>query len=245
MPCKMTFLAFPMRTPPQRTLLPGPAFIRLLARLTDVDVPPSPHSLPERLSQWLDWNRAVALSRALDASPASPVAATSDPQAEAARLRGALTRAIVDMPELAATCADIEEPRPAPPDYALFHKRYLARQQAMQTATGMLRGRLREQLATCSPALARLAEVDAVMELTLGPREHTLLAAVPTLLGEHFQRLRQAAPPAQGEAAPAGNAWLDLFGHDMQQLLLAELDVRFHPIDALLAALPPPPTGTS
>lgn len=229
-----------MRTPPQRTPLPGPAFIRLLARLTDVEVPPSPHSLPERLSQWLDWNRAVALSRALDASPASPVAATSDPQAEAAeaaRLRGALTRAIVDMPELSATCADIEDPRPAPPDYALFHKRYLARQQAMLAATGMLRGRLREQLATRSPALARLAEIDAVMELTLGPREHTLLAAVPTLLGEHFQRLRQAAP--------AGNAWLDLFGHDMQQLLLAELDVRFHPIDALLAALPPPPTGTS
>ncbi len=235
-----------MRTPPQRTPLPGPAFIRLLARLTDVEVPPSPHSLPERLSQWLDWNRAVALSRALDASPASPVAATSDPQAEAAeaaRLRGALTRAIVDMPELAATCADIEEPRPAPPDYALFHKRYLARQQAMLAATGMLRGRLREQLATRSPALARLAEIDAVMELTLGPREHTLLAAVPTLLGEHFQRLRQAAPA--GHTPPACNAWLDLFGHDMQQLLLAELDVRFHPIDALLAALPPPPTGTS
>lgn len=233
-----------MRTPPQRTPLPGPAFIRLLARLTDVDVPPSPHSLPERLSQWLDWNRAVALSRALDASPASPVAATSDPQAEAAeaaRLRGALTRAIVDMPELAAPCADSEEPRPAAPDYALFHKRYLARQQAMLAATGMLRGRLREQLASCSPALARLAEIDAVMELTLGPREHTLLAAVPTLLGEHFQRLRQAAPA--GHTPPACNAWLELFGHDMQQLLLAELDVRFHPIDALLAALPP--TGTS
>lgn len=242
-----------MRAPSQRTPLPGPTFIRLLARLTDVEVPPPPYSLPGRLSQWLDWNRAVALSRALDASPASPVAATSDLQAEAAeaaRLRGALTRAIVDMPELAATCADIEEPRPAPPDYALFHKRYLAHQQAIHTATGMLRGRLREQLATRSPALARLAEIDAVMELTLGPREHTLLAAVPTLLGEHFQRLRQAAPPAQeaapaGQAAPACNAWLDLFGHDMQQLLLAELDVRFHPIDALLAALPPPPTGTS
>lgn len=233
-----------MRTPPQRTPLPGPAFIRLLARLTDVDVPPSPHGLPERLSQWLDWNRAVALSRALDASPASPVAATSDPQAEAAeaaRLRGALTRAIVDMPELAAPCADSEEPRPAAPDYALFHKRYLARQQAMLAATGMLRGRLREQLARRSPALARLAEIDAVMELTLGPREHTLLAAVPTLLGEHFQRLRQAAPA--GHTPPACNAWLELFGHDMQQLLLAELDVRFHPIDALLAALPP--TGTS
>lgn len=234
-----------MRTPPQRTPLPGPAFIRLLARLTDVDVTPSPHSLPERLSQWLDWNRAVALSRALDASPASPVAATSDPQAEAAeaaRLRGALTRAIVDMPELAAPCADSEDPRPAAPDYALFHKRYLAHQQAMLAATGMLRGRLREQLATRSPALARLAEVDAVMELTLSPREHTLLAAVPTLLGEHFQRLRQAALAGR---PPAGNAWLDLFGHDMQQLLLAELDVRFHPIDALLAALPPPPAGTS
>ena len=50
----------------RRTPVRGPAFIRLLARLTDADVPPHGPALSEQLSQWIDWTRAVALSRALD-----------------------------------------------------------------------------------------------------------------------------------------------------------------------------------
>jgi hypothetical protein len=240
-----------MRKPPQRTPVPGPAFIRLLARLTDVEVPPSRHTLPERLGQWIDWNRAIALSRALDGSPAASAEApafASTEQAECARLRSALAQAILEAPELAPAAvrapdgspADAAAPSP-PPDFAPFHKRYLARQQAMLGATGRLRGRLRELLAARSAELARLAEVDAVMELTLGAREQALLASVPILLGEHFERLRQAAAPDH-DALPDAPAtpWLDLFRRDMRQLLLAELEVRFHPIDGLLAALRTP-----
>jgi len=252
-----------MSKAPQRTPLPGPAFIRLLARLTDVDVSPSRHALSDRLSQWLDWNRAIVLSRALDGSPAASTGAPafgSAEQAECARLRRSLTQAILEAPELSPTIqrapdeAETEDAAPSPPpDFSAFRKRYVARQQAMQTATGYLRGRLRDMLAAQSGARARLAEVDAVMELTLSPREQTLLAAVPTLLGEHFERLRQGdASPARDDPAPpddpppaAHRAWLDVFGRDMQQLLLAELDVRFQPIDGLLAALRTPPTGTS
>ena len=53
----------------------------------------------------------------------------------------------------------------------------------------------------------------------------------PTLLGRHFDRLKQAKADAPGDA------WLATFRRDLQDVLLAELDVRFHPIDALLAAL--------
>jgi hypothetical protein len=84
------------------------------------------------------------------------------------------------------------------------------------------------------------------MELTLSTREQTLLATVPELLGRHFHRLRDAAQQALDDAAlssevpaaPSG-AWLDVFRYDMQRVLLAELDVRFQPIDGLLAALRP------
>src|SRR5690606_24079456 len=69
-------------------------------------------------------------------------------------------------------------------------KRYVARQRAMQSVTGRLRGRLRDRLAAHSADLARLAEVDAVMELVLSPKEHALLASVPDLLGAHLERLR-------------------------------------------------------
>ncbi|NVJ12466.1 DUF3348 family protein, partial [Myxococcus sp. AM001] len=51
---------------------------------------------------------------------------------------------------------------------------------------------------------------------------------------------RQAELPAEGQATPStSRAWLDAFRKDMQSVLLAELDVRFQPIDGLLAALRP------
>lgn len=101
-------------------------------------------------------------------------------------------------------------------------------------------------LSLAGPELGRLAEVDAVMEQTLSPREQALLATVPTLLAQHFERLRNAAlpPPVEGaptdaDAVPADDGWRQRFNHAMQSVLLAELDVRFHPIEGLLAALRP------
>jgi len=231
----------------QRTTVRGPTFIRLLARLTDVGVTQSNASLPDRLSQWLDWTHAIALSTALDgrpsvAAPAVPSSGSAE-EDECARMRGALAQAIATDPDLATSPQRATEPATAgdvPVDYAVFRQRYLTMQRRMQTATGHLRGRLRDRLAETSGEMARLAEVDAVMERALSPREHALLAAVPTVLGEHFERLRQA-----GQTAPAKNpisedtpgAWLDVFRKDMQSVLLAELDVRFQPVEGLLAAL--------
>lgn len=240
-----------MAKAPPRPPVPGPAFIRLLARLTEAEIAPSSPALADRLGQWIDWTRAVAVSRALDGKlPAIDADAPFEgvDAAECARVRGALEDAI-------RTDGAADAGRPAPrhgaaadaqaaPDYAPFQQRYLSLQRSMLTATGRLRGQLRDTLARSSAEMARLAEVDAVMELTLSPREQTLLAAVPRLLGQHFERLRQAAcaPPADAQAAdipppPTAGAWLDLFRQDMQQVLRAELDVRFQPIEGLLAAL--------
>ncbi|WP_181106843.1 DUF3348 domain-containing protein [Xanthomonas arboricola] len=240
-----------------RAPLSGPAFIRLLARLTDAHVAQSNHALADRLSQWIDWTRAVAVSRALDGKlpeiDALPETRRLDTEA-CARVRtglatssvveldGVLARARRDARSAAATDIDAAAAPPAP-DYAPFRQHYLAMQRAMRTATGDLRGRLRDMLALESAPMARLAEVDAVMELTLSPREQTLLNHVPNLLGAHFERLRDAAqahnPAPDGEAAPraVSDGWLDVFRKDMQSVLLAELDVRFHPIEGLLAAL--------
>ena len=85
--------------------------------------------------------------------------------------------------------------------------------------------------------MARLAEVDAVMEMALSPREQKLLAAVPALLGDHFDRLRRAAQASERGTAASQENWLDTFRSDMRSVLLAELDVRFQPVEGLLAAL--------
>jgi hypothetical protein len=210
-----------------RPTVRGPTFIRLLARLADVDVAASAQPLPERLGQWLDWKQALALADALDRQPAVPSVAApalGELHAECLRAREALARAIEEDPLLAPGAS-----APAEPDYAAFRQFCLARQRALQATTGRLRGKLRDALASASADLARLAEVDAVMEAALTPREHGLLGRVPELLAQRFERLRAA-----GHAAPS---WLDGFRRDMRNVLLAELDLRFQPVDALLAAL--------
>lgn len=222
----------------QRTLVRGPTFIRLLARLTEIDVPPPQPSLSDRLSDWIDWTRAVALSRVLDGKPPAAGSGPAFDDAEEAAYaatRASLSNAIAACLELpASTQADVE---PAQADYAVFQQHYLAMQRAMLTATGRLRGRLRDLLVGLSADTARLAELDALMEAVLSPREQALLAAVPALLGTHFERLRLAAQPADDAPGAAADAWLNLFRKDMQGVLLAELDVRFLPLEALLAAL--------
>ncbi|HET6804990.1 MAG TPA: DUF3348 domain-containing protein [Frateuria sp.] len=208
-----------------RPTLRGPTFIRLLARLAEIDVVASGQPLPDRLGQWLDWKHALSLAAALDGHPAAPEAAepaADGLHAECARAREVLATAIKDDPLLAAGHA------PADGDYAVFRQACLARQRAMQATVGRLRGKLRDALQG-SPGMARLAEVDAVMEVALTPREHALLAKVPELLEQRFERLRVAGR--------ASTTWLDGFRRDMQSVLLAELDLRFQPVDALLAAL--------
>lgn len=274
--------------PPQRTSLSGPALVRLLARLSEAEVQASPQSLADRLSQWLGWTDAIALSTVLAApAVASAVAngARTSGEDEAQRclsLRSALSKAIaldgVLAPAKARRAgayghARAMQPAPAPQaplpdemdtDYAVFRQCYVALQQKMETDIGDLRGRLRSRLAAVSPAMAKLATLDAIMERSLAARERSLLGAVPGLLGAHFERLRkvareaaareaqaaaddashaegvqqvEGAAAAQAPAQTAPGAWLDAFRKDVQSVLLAELDVRFQPVEGLLAAL--------
>ncbi|ARL54572.1 DUF3348 domain-containing protein [Burkholderia pseudomallei] len=253
---------------PQRSALGGPTLIRLLARLAHADVPPSGQSLSDRLSQWLAWTDAIALSSALSMSPPAAAAgarpAGDDPHGQGARVRASLAKAIARTGAFAAgrdgaaRVAARGAPHDAPADFTLFRHDYLSMQQAMEIDIGELRGRLRQTMAAQTPAFARLAALDATMERALVARERSLFASVPKLLGAYFERLREAeqqrlaeaeakahanaeadahAEVARKTAAPAPHAWLDAFRQDMQSVLLAELDIRFQPVDGLLAAL--------
>ncbi|MBB3260625.1 hypothetical protein F4827_005665 [Paraburkholderia bannensis] len=257
--------------PPQRTALTGPALVRLLARIAETDAQASQQPLADRLSQWLGWTDAIALSTVLSApAPAvgglagNPVRADGDDEAQRClSLRSALSRAIVTDGVLAPPRHNASHARHArtqpvpdlpemPADYTLFRQSYLALQQKMEADIGDLRTLLRNRLAAQSSAMAKLAALDAVMERSLAARERTLLGTVPGLLGKYFERLRKAAQAAeavaqaqQDGAAQAqtdskdstSGAWLTTFRKDMQSLLLAELDVRFQPVEGLLAAL--------
>lgn len=206
----------------RRSGISGSTLVRWLARLTDADAPESKQAFSDRLSQWVGWTDAISLSAALNSVPAPTSLASRSPShtedAQAERVKTAQTAAIAE--DMRSASKDTAA------EFSAYRRRYLARQQAMVASIGPLRGRLRETLATRSPAMARLAAVDAVMEQVLGAQEHRLLATVPGLLEKHFKRLRDAK-------APDDHA----FAKDMHSVLLAELDIRFQPVEALLEAL--------
>ncbi|WP_238891911.1 DUF3348 domain-containing protein [Achromobacter insuavis] len=200
---------------PQRTGLSGPTLIRLLTRLTDVDVPESRQPLSDHLSQWLGWTDAIALSAALNNRPPAIApgarAFSSAEERECERVRTTLADAIAS--DTAATAAKRLMPgqvsakvaalQADDADYSNFRQRYLSLQHTMETSIGNLRSRLRGMVAARTPEMTRLAVVDAIMDRALLPRERTLLGAIPKLLQVHFDRLRRAEQAALEAAAEA------------------------------------------
>ncbi len=246
-----------MLQPPRRGAPGGPALIRLLARLADLEVSAPGQSLSDQLSRWLSWTDAITLSTALNlGSPtgSGPAPAHDEAGRECARVRAALTKSIDGVAAFGAgrggaPLAPPVAPKDAALDFAVLRQDYLFVQQSMQTEIGQLRARLRRAMTASTPELARLAVLDATFEQALDARERSLLGTVPTLLGARFEQLRRAdaragdaarGDPAPGEPMPdasTSGAWLGLFRQEMRGLLLAELDIRFQPVEGLLAAL--------
>ena len=244
-----------MQEQSRRTGFSGPKLIRLLARLKNADIPESRQSPSDRLSLWLGWTDAIALSAALSSTPPAVSGSLFTPgdteERECVRVRTGLESTITGSNAPAPSRqrgqlrARVQDDAGAPEaiEYATYRRRYAYLQQTMETNIGHLRRRVRSTLTAMTPELIRLAAVDAVMEQALGAHERSLLASVPTLLEGHFKRLQLAEQEALADAQASEEtstvtpgAWLEVFRKDMESVLLAELDIRFQPIEGLLAA---------
>lgn len=216
------------------------ALVRQLAALPGVAAADARQSLAEGLSQWLDWRDASALHAALN-QPLPAAAGTAPAEAAAAalaQLKQRLAQAIGSDP---AFNPPAPPPRriglPAAPPMAAeplepaeLRRRCQAHQRRMDEAVGPLRASVRALLLRSGGMLARLAALDAVLDEALLARERHLLGSVPTLLEQHFNK-QHAADAAPGPAARAEQ------GRLLQRVLLAELDTRTQPIEALIEAL--------
>lgn len=147
--------------------------------------------------------------------------------------------------------ARIKLPQPTPgtpgdvlADFSPYRQYYLAHQRNMAASIDPLRTRAREALAGGSPRLRQLAELDATLHRAMANRESDLLATVPSLLERRFGKLRQGHQAARVESGkdddpeqwrlPGG--WLALFNRDLQDVLLAELELRLQPVTGLIEA---------
>ena len=236
-----------------RTSFDSSRLIRALSDLVSTDAAPPRQSFADRLGQWLDFADAIALFSALNGSTdAAGGPATAEHPAlrdEFARVRGALLDSINTDGVLTPGKARIRLPAPAwhastpgAADYLPYHRYYLAHQRDMGAAIAPLRASVRAGLAQRSPALRQLAALDGVLDQALAPRERSLLATVPQLLGRHFEQLHQAhrsVLPTPDDPARwlQPGAWLHTFCQDMRVVLRAELELRLQPVAGLLEAL--------
>jgi len=119
----------------------------------------------------------------------------------------------------------------------------------MESSLETLRTQVRATVAHASAALHQLALLDAAYAQALREREARLLASLPAKMEIRFMQLASAAQ-AQPEAdtfadtaastPPAARLpkpdWLLQFESELQQALLAELDLRLQPVLGLADA---------
>ena len=214
---------------------------------------PAP-TFADRLGGWLGAADAMRLYAAHNTAAAGAATTTTVPAelaAEGERLRAALAQNIEKSctPGAGGTRPKLPVPDPAAPlevaaDYEPYRRFQLAHQREMETAIAPLRAKARAALAQATPALAKLAALDAAFGDILAGREARLLAAVPALLERRFAQLRDAHRQALAAAGqtddPAAwlqpDGWLARFCTDLQAALLAELELRLQPVTGLIEA---------
>jgi hypothetical protein len=235
----------------------------LIRCLTDLRIVDSiePHTMfAEKLGFWVPFADASTLSAVHNQSsvqfsimaPQSQVALFAALEAELGQLQTELTNAIIASCSPKSGKSTVQLPIPVlelPLDllaaFAPYRWFYDAHQRDMELHVAPLRVRVRNALKQVSPALKKLADLDAALESILHERESKLLSKIPVLLKKHFEQLFRAHEQNQLDSGqqdipatwvqPAG--WLAQFCSDMQTLLLSELALRLQPTIGLIEAL--------
>jgi hypothetical protein len=225
--------------------------VRLLAGLDIANVADSTQTFAEKLSQWVAWTDAISLSSALDGRSAVRASVAKSGESSEAnkvieqfrQVCSELTQSIANDAMFAGEPVGKERPVAAARevDFAIYRRHYVASQRVLDDRVGSLRARVRTAVALVSPALSRLAALDAAMEQALGAQQRRVLAKVPVLLEKCFKGLRKA----RLDASTAGDA-LDAatrhtadaaVGPTLQRVLQAELEMRLQPVQGMIDAL--------
>lgn len=244
-----------------RTNLHHSRLIRVLTDLAMLDTIEPATGFAETLGSWLDLNDAITLCAVHNASaaarpPKTPARAESGAGTamggELVRVRTALADSITKRrsprdtkPRVTRHAPKLDAPTDAATAFEPYRRHYLAHQRDMDTRIAPLRAQVRDSLAKASPALRTLAALDSVFAGMLCDRESKLLARLPWLMEQRFLQLHQTYQQGSVEAAQTDNpslwmtpgAWMTRFEHELQTVLLAELDVRLQPTVGLIEAL--------
>jgi hypothetical protein len=235
-----------------RTNFHSSQLIRCLAELNLLEGAEPAGDFADDLGQWLHFTDAITLSTVLDSGMANmPAQSPVLHQATGVRLGAEFERTrTLMLNSITKSCAGgtTAIKLPLPPDlearYSPYRRFYEAHQRDMALSVEPLRVKLRNALASASPSLRKLAELDVMMDKFLRERENRLMARVPLLLQKRFDALYavhqdrlavSGQPDSQAEWIHPGG-WLTRFCQTLQTLLLAEAELRLQPSAGLLDA---------
>ncbi len=242
-----------------RTNFNSSQLIRTLTDLALVEAVEPGIAFAEKLSLWVDFTNAITLCAAHNVRDSGPGAAAV-PRSTATKtaleafehVRATAVQAIT------TSCSNpagrnrnpLPLPKPGTPfedatNYEPYRRFHHAHQREMEGLVRPLRAKVRDVLATASPALRQLATLDAALDGILSERESMLFSRLPQLLAKRFeqslanhkQRLVQAPAADNVDSWMKAGGWLGQFCKELQAVLIAELDMRLQPTLGLLEAL--------
>ena len=228
--------------------------VQALSALLGADRPIPHQRFIVQLSKLIDFSGAIELSATLGGVPSPIVAVDGSSPETVAPIQDLLLAARESMLRFIlrsfALSERYEQPfyLPLPTDehfsredggISAYQRFYSLHQSEMELQVSRLQKQVRQQLSSHSPALARLAAMDATLTTIMAAYSRSAFAAVPTLLARRFQLHYPEPALAVAEHAPQKTRAQPLspFIVEMRSVLCAELEIRLQPALGLVESL--------
>jgi len=249
------------------TLSDRSRLVRLLTGMSDSKFSDGDYNLAEQLGRIISLSDSISLSRALGqlsrAGVDIPISETSENadsnasietqvvQKDVLESREKMMRTIINSFADQTDSSGIQLPSvstgtkaEALKTYDPYQRFYSMHQAEMAGSVQTLRLRIRASISDVSEELRQLAELDRIINDSISAHNSKLFNVTPKLLQQRFKELLSAHQQSQGAKDTTeptdwlqAGGWLTVFYKELQELLLAELDVRLQPILGLLEAL--------
>jgi hypothetical protein len=237
------------------TLSERSRLVRLLSDLSGINISSAEYNLAEHLGRLLSVSDSITLSRSLAQLP-KVIGQHSASSADEVKLDVLASREKMINVIVQSFAAEHEGTGIRVPSVSIgtraealetfepYQRFYNMHQAEMACEANSVRLRVRGAVSSFSVELHQLAEIDRILGESLSGQTAKLFNITIKLLQQRFKQLLAAHRIKEGDnqltelqhwLSPGG--WLELFYRDMQELLLAELDVRLQPTLGLLEAL--------
>ncbi len=246
--------------------MPGTRLIRCLSQMSVSEVSFTQTQFSERLGRLIDIRESMKLSTFHDSlqkvmvEPNENNIINTSPKEEVLRIRLLLVKSIVESfiasdnksrTELPTLKAGLSLEQLA--TFDLYQRFYLSHQRDFEYKIQRLQFRVRDLMSLMSTDMAKLSAIDEVIRDTLQAHTRKHLSVIPKLLAKRFDFLLQEYLAQDSDANEEikqnqpndeilqkwtqANTWLNQFLKEMQELLLAELELRLLPVLGLLEAI--------